>query len=296
MEASSMTNQERAERHISLLRGWLQTRLNDEQNAWLDERIGRVATANDISQLAMAVGLAPRKLGKADLDLSDAELAETQEIRPGLDPSGWSVDQAARILLILTSFRGDEEAFVEGLTKLFATGEIGEHLAILRGLPLYPAPERLVALAGEGLRSNMQPVYEAVAHHSPYPAESFDQNRWNHMVLKALFIDSRLAPIQQLDERRNEELAEMLIDYAHERWAAGRSILPELWRCVGPYARHKDIDDLAKVLSEGGETERKAAALALSESPLPEAGEALKTAPDLAEKVRAREITWRDIA
>ncbi|XSG82130.1 MAG: EboA domain-containing protein [Methyloligella sp. ZOD6] len=291
-----MTDQDRNDRHVSLLRGWLQSRLDAEQNAWLDERIDRVKSANSIAQLGMAVGLVPRKLGKADLALSDSEYAEAQELRAGLDPSGWSIDQTARILLILTSFQGDEDAFAEGLNKLFATGEIGEHIAILRGLPLYPAADRLVPLAGEGLRSNMQPVYEAVAHQSPYPAEAFDQNRWNHMVLKALFIDSRLAPIQQLDERRNQELAEMLIDYAHERWAAGRRILPELWRCVGPYARPGDIADLEKVLREGDETERKAAALALSESPLPEAAEALKTAPDLAEKIRAGETTWQDIA
>lgn len=60
------------------------------------------------------------------------------------------------------------------------------------------------------------------------------------MVLKALFIGSRLAPIKGLDERANPELAQILREYAHERWSAGRPVNPELWRCVGPFATSAD--------------------------------------------------------
>lgn len=56
------------------------------------------------------------------------------------------------------------------------------------------------------------------------------------MVLKALFIDTTLHPIVGPDERANSKLATLLCDYAHERWAAGRAVTPELWRCVGPHA------------------------------------------------------------
>ncbi len=105
-----------------------------------------------------------------------------------------------------------------------------------------------------------------------------------------------MAPIQGLDERRNADLAITLIDYAHERWAAGRLVSPELWRCVGPFARGADVVDLAKVLTEGSETEAKAAALALSECPLPEARTALETVPHLAAAIRDRSLTWNDIA
>ncbi|MGQ3029223.1 MAG: EboA domain-containing protein, partial [Ferrovibrionaceae bacterium] len=115
--------------------------------------------------------------------------------------------------------------------------DTAELVALFRGLPLYPDPERLEDEAGEGLRSNMRPVFEAVAHHSPYPREVFGEHRWNHMVLKALFVDSPLAPIQGLDERANPELAMMLRDYARERRAAGRPISPELWRCLIPFAQ-----------------------------------------------------------
>ena len=70
----------------------------------------------------------------------------------------------------------------------------------------------------------MRPVFEAVAHRNPYPARHFDESAWNHLVLKALFIGSTLAPIEELDARANPTLMRMLCDYAHERWAAGRTI------------------------------------------------------------------------
>ena len=67
-----------------------------------------------------------------------------------------------------------------------------------RGLPLYPDASLHEARAREGLRSAMRPIFEAVAHANPYPAERFDEPGWNQMVLKALFIGSTLAPIQGL--------------------------------------------------------------------------------------------------
>lgn len=265
---------------MSLLSGWLASRLSPEQKAWLEDRLDRIKKAPEGPSLTMAIGLAPRKLGKADLCLEDAEMEVAVTQRNGLDPRGWSVDQAARTLFVLASFDGDDTAFAERFGRLLTHSEVSEHIALMRGLPLYPAAEQLVPIAAEGLRSNVQPVFEAVAHANPFPRETFSVNQWNQMVLKALFIGSRLAPIQGLDARRNADLAGMLIDYAHERWAAGRPVSPELWRCVGPFMRAQDIPELAKVLSDGDQDEKTAAALALAESNLPEAKEALQSAPD----------------
>lgn len=280
---------------MALLRSWLATRLQPAQLAWLDDQIARIADANAGPALALSIGLAPRKLGKADLALDQTEIAAGSKLRPGLDPTGWSIDQAARILLVLASFDGDEARFTERLDKLFVGGEIGEHMALFRGLPLYPAQERLVARAAEGIRSAVQPVFEAVAHANPYPYELFSETQWNQMVLKALFIGSTLDPIQGLDKRRNADLAKMLIDYAHERWSAGRVVSPELWRGVGPFADDSGVADLAHVLRDGSDHERKAAALALAECPRPSARVALDIAPLLAAEAREQRISWQTI-
>ncbi len=91
---------------------------------------------------------------------------------------------------------------------------------------MYPDPPRHALRAAEGVRSNMRTVFEAVAHRNPYAAEQFAESAWNQMVLKALFVGSRLDLVVGLDRRRNEALARMLCDYAHERWAASRVVEP----------------------------------------------------------------------
>src|SRR5690606_27192418 len=146
----------------------------------------------------------------------------------------------------------------------------------------YPNPELHVARAREGARSAMQPIFEAVAHRNPYPKEQFDENSWNHMVLKTLFIGSRLDSIDGLDERANPRSMRMLCDYAHERWAAGRAVTPERCRWGGRHADAEAVADRARVRTTGNPVERQAAALALAAAPIPSAGEVLAKNPGLA--------------
>jgi hypothetical protein len=174
-------------------------------------------------------------------------------------------------------------------------GDVGERVAYYSGLPLYPEPDRLLDQVGEGLRTNMRTEFEIIAHRSPFPKERFDTHRWNHMVLKALFVDSTLHPIQGLDERANPELARILCDYAHERWAAGRPITPELWRCVGPYADTNALDDLNRALSDDDLAVRQAAALALHACQDPKAKCQLEKVPEFNAAIEAGTLTWQTI-
>jgi hypothetical protein len=116
------------------------------------------------------------------------------------------------------------------------------------------------------------------------------------MVLKALFIGSTLSPIQGLDERSNATLAQILSDYAHERWAAGRPVTPELWRCLGPFAEGILLDDLERLATSKEEGERRAAALALSASPDRRAPTVLAKIPDEARLVKAGSLSWDSLA
>lgn len=276
----------------ALLYGWLATRLEAAPLAWLDGQLDKISSGVRELDVAMAIGIAPRKLGKQLLQLTSAEIADARQLHRDFDASHWSVDQAGRVALLLASFTGDDTAFAVLFEAVLRSGELNEHIALLQGLPLYPAPQALVGRAVEGLRTAMLPVFEAVAHRNPFPRDQFSEQQWNQMVLKALFIESRLSPIVGLDERRNGDLAATLIDYAHERWAAGRAVSPELWRCVGPFARASDIPDLAKALSSSSDPEAKAAALALAESDQPSAAATLGKAPALAAAIKAGTLTW----
>jgi hypothetical protein len=274
-----------------LLATWIGRQAAPAANSWLEQK--RLELARDASgrALSLAISMAPRRMGKAGLVLSQDDGAAAERARTGWRPVGWTVDEAARILLLLSATHGPEP-FAGWLRSLVATSDVGELIAIYRGLPLYPEQPTLTALAAEGLRTSMRTVFEAVAHHNPFPAEQFSEGAWNHMVLKALFIETSLQPIEGLDRRWNPALARTLCDYAHERWAASRPVAAELWRGVGRFADDAAIGDLARVLQTGSTIEREAAVLALSESDHAGATKLLAGEPDLAADVRAGRISW----
>lgn len=277
-----------------LLQRWLDDHLDAAAAQWLREAVADVAAQAGDRALFRSVSLVSRRLGKAALGLDAAALADAGTARPGWDPSTWTVDQAARVLLLLAS-AGDTDGFVRRLDPLCATADLDELVAFYRGLPLYPVAEHHRQRAAEGLRSNMRPVFEAVAHRNPYPSEQLSEQAWNQMVLKALFVGCTLYPIVGLDARANPALARMLADYAHERWAARRPISPELWRCVGPCASGPLLDDLARVLDGGSPPERAAALLALRASPDPRAARLIEQHAALRDALAARGIDWSNV-
>jgi hypothetical protein len=232
---------------------------------WYRRTIEDLRHAADATKLAMAIGIAPRRLGKSDLVLSAEDLQRARTLRPNLDPRYLSVDQVARIAFSIASYRGDDGAFASWFDKFCATAGINELIALCRGLPVYPAATLLEPRAREAVRSGMKPVFEAVVHYSPYPAEYFAEEAWNHMVVKAIFIGSSLWPIQSLDQRRNAELARMLVDLAQERWAAGRPVSAEVWRCVASHADAAGDAALVRAFETGGDKDQLAVALALQQ-------------------------------
>ncbi len=284
-------------RPVELLEQWLHRQLPEQTGSWLNEQRSALQADPSDRTLHITLGLVPRKLGKDDLNLGADDLAAAESARPGWDPRSWSVDQAARIL-ILCSLTGRNDDFASLFSSLCRTADVAEAITLYSGLPLYDAPDKLENQVGEGLRTNMRAIFEAVAHNNPFPREMFDENRWNHMVLKALFIDSTLAPIQGLDERANPELARIMRDYAHERWAAGRPVTPELWRCVGPFADSPEaLADLKRVAESPLEIDQQAAALALSASPAEDAATILSAMnPALTEAIASGTLTWNSVS
>jgi hypothetical protein len=278
----------------ALLADWLNRRLPEDARDWLATALAEAGPGDRAlgdRALFTAISFVPRRVGKADLGMGPDDLAAAEAARPGWDPSDWSTDQAARILILLRA-GGTGEAFAARLKTLFATSDVAETIAFLRGLPLYPDPALHLARAREGARTNMRPVFEAVAHRNPYPAERFDENAWNNMVLKALFIGAALWPIQGLETRANAELARILRDYAHERRGAGRPVSPELWRGIGRFAGADALADLEQVLGTGTHREREGAALALADCPRGEAKALLAQAPELEAAIAGGKLTW----
>lgn len=292
MAVKKVNGEENVTVPLDLLMVWLTRQLAEPARDWFEKQMSALSADAPERDLYLALGLVPRKLGKDDLALRPADIEQAGNARPGWDPSGLSVDQAARIAILLKA-GGEGERFRDRFVQLCRTADIAEQVAFYRGLPLYPNPELLIHQAGEAARTNMRSVFEALAHKNPFPFEQFDQNRWNHMVLKALFIGTQLHPIQGLGQRANAELAVILRDYAHERWAAGRNVTPELWRSVGDApSLDEGLDDLKRALEGDDPLERQGAALALAARSEPEARALLETVPDLAEAITSGDLSW----
>src|SRR5665213_3009723 len=248
--------------------GWISERTDHAGSTWSRRASKDVASASNERPLSVAIGLAPRRLGKADLSLAAADLARAERLRPGLDPGDWSIDQLARVALMAASYRGDDADFAARFDSFCTTAELNELIALCRGLPIYPGAALIEPRAREAVRSGMKPVFEAVAHRNPYPREAFAEDAWNQMVVKAFFMGSALWPIQGLDERANPRLARMLVGLAQERWAAQRAVSGELWRCVVPHADSECIAALTHGWNAGKDKERLAIAFALRRAPL----------------------------
>jgi hypothetical protein len=175
---------------------------------------------------------------------------------------------------------------------LFATADVGEQTALYLSLPLLPYPEAFKSRTSEGIRTNMTVVFNAIALDNPYPAEFMEEAAWNQLVLKAIFVGSPLHRIQGLDSRANQALAGTLSDFAHERWAAKRPVPAELWRPVGPYINYQILPDIEKLFASQDPIQQTAAALACSQSTLPEAKVLLNRYPEMAQKIEQGELTW----
>jgi hypothetical protein len=278
--------------NIKTLYAWLLPQLSPSAASWLDQTIYILSTEATEQVLFTRFSAVPRQVGKADWALTDQDLKVAQDFRTGWKPSHWSVDQAARTLLLLAFPSTDTDRYVAAIEKLFSAADVAEQVALYQTLPLLPYPERFKTRAIEGLRTNIKAVFNAISLNNPYPADYFQEAAWNQMILKAIFVDSHLSQIQGLDQRANPKLAQMLSDYAHERWAAGRAVNPQLWRLLGPFAEGHLVNDLEQVLSSPELFEQQAGALACASAAAPDAQALLDKVPTLKQAIEVGQLTW----
>lgn len=277
---------------IDLLKVWIARQTGADAFDHVQQQCDAITHAGTGPPLYMAFSGAPRIVGKAALALLPKDREAALRACPRWDPTHWSVEQATRTLFVLHMHTKDAAAYVRELDQLYETATLHEAVALYQALPVLHHPARLVARAQEGVRSSMTSVFEAVALRNAYPAAYFDEDAWNQLIVKCLFVGVRVDRVIGLDERVNEKLAAMLLDYAHERWAAQRSVDPQLWRLVGPRASDAAMVDLTKLIESENEIDRQAAALALSKSMHPQAKPLLDAHLDLAMPVASRRLTW----
>ena len=283
--------------YSELIEDWVFRELDSDGKSWLSSELNKISTnqycQNDFD---IIFGLIPRKLGKFDLKLSKIDLKNASEIKKGWVPYHWSIDIACRVLLLSKINENTNPIFIDKYKDLHKYADGRELLALYSGLCLYNYHIDLLNISSNGLRTNIKSEFEAIAHNNSFPFDHFSLNTWNNMVLKALFIGARLNPIYGLDQRANLELANILQDYAHERWAANRDVSPELWRCVGPFINDLFFKDFKKVIDNGSEIEKKAIALSIYNSPNSSSkSNLLKELTVYVEDIKNNKLNWNEI-
>ncbi|MCL6261370.1 EboA domain-containing protein [Aquiflexum sp. TKW24L] len=273
----------------------LQQESDPKSIEWLLLQKEKIQNESSYLKFYMAFGQASRYFKKYLLQPSEIQKKEANTLLEGFRPDTWDQLQTARTYLLLHFEERDPTSWVTSLNKLFETGDMHEQQSLYAAIPLMPFQKEMKERAIEGLRTNISSIFDAIALNNPYPAENFEERAWNQMVIKAIFLLRPLYQIEGADERANPQLANILIDFAHERWAAGRKIMPELWRFVGPFINEENIKDIEVVLQTGDLLQEKAALLACSKSSFDKARNLLDENHVIKEAIETGGITWESI-
>ena len=157
----------------------------------------------------------------------------------------------------------DNDFFAPKVANIIQVADTGELETFLKFLILLPNPENYKSAAVDALRTNISTVFNAIAFHNPYPSLFFNDQQWNQMYLKTAFMQGDLSAILDIDERANKDLARIISDYAHERWAASRDIDPYFWRPVSKFLDDTLLLDMKRLLESGNPTENKGGSIML---------------------------------
>jgi hypothetical protein len=186
----------------------LRATLDVQDASWLDAALRRVeAEPTAIARLFPAAG---RHCGRGPL---------TGPHRPQVEGFGWTVDDAARVLLLIALPLRDQALAAE-VSALYRYGDAAEKRAVLRALPLLPIGSD-TALLHDAIRTNDPRLVAAAL--GPY-AVHLDDAMWRQAVLKCVFMGVPLECVYGLADRADGELAAMIAGLAEERRAAGRDM------------------------------------------------------------------------
>lgn len=207
----------------------LEQRAAPEGLAWLQESVAAVGV--DRQAVRTRFAMPGRKVGRGPLDA-------------GADPAdvhAWTVDDAARVLLLLAL--GD--AVEVELGELYKFGDAAERRGLLRALPSLPVGDRAVFLVDDAIRTNDTRLVAAAL--GPYATEHLDDPAYDQAVLKCVFVGVPIAPLDGLPARATAETARMLAAFVHERVAAGRDVPAEVWDVID---RNPPAAELAAIEAE----------------------------------------------
>jgi hypothetical protein len=246
------------------LRGAMESRVNPKALAWYEEAAAEIKVGVDDSRFANLISMASRHARRRKAEIDEVEVARARELLPGWNPENWSLLDLLRVGLILSRPDLEEAGAAPSICGMAKYADVGELCALYRSLPLLPRPADYVWQAGEGCRSNMNEVFQAIACDNPFPVSHFDDVAWRALVVKAIFIDAPLWRVHGIDQRHSDDLAHVALDLADERRSAGRAVQPQLWLSLGARGGERAIASLEHEMSAPEPQGRQGAVLGLA--------------------------------
>lgn len=256
---------------------------------WLEDKIQHIVLAKSTKDLYLVYSLLASKIeNNQSVSLPNQE-SETFQYLHNHHANHLEV---GRIYILVRVLESDAEFFTSKVANIIQIADTTELETFLKYLILLPNPEAFKYVAVDALRTNITPVFDAISLNNPYPALFFDDKQWNQMYLKAAFLQRDLSAVLDIDKRANKDLARIISDFAHERWAASREVIPYFWRPVSRFMDDRLLEDMKKLFKSPIEKEQIAAALCCAASDYYKAQTLLNENTELKQKVEQGLITW----
>lgn len=260
---------------------------------WIDGKMDTIITDESAKDLYLAYSLLSHKINPDKL--LEVENLENVKLSKYLRVQNTSILQLARIYLLSKVLKENSGYFQSKVANLIQVADTAELETFLKFLILLPNPENYKQAAVEALRTNIATVFDAISAYNPYPSAYFNDQQWNQMYLKAAFMQRDLSRILDIDKRANADLARIISDYAHERWAASRDVDPLFWRPVGGFLDDGLLKDMERLLQSDDLVENRVGALCCFKSGASKAKALLYEYPDLQEAVAQGKISWMNL-
>ena len=270
----------------------LKKNLTEADFTWLQEYVDSILETRETAKLYLLYSLLGSRIGNKPVNFD----------RDGVPEATYLLSQdinqreLSRLYLLIKALETDFEFFSTKVAKIIELADSTELVTFLKYLVLLPQADYFKPTAVEALRTNITPVFEAISMKNPYPSAYFDDQQWNQMYLKAAFMQLDLSAIIDVEERSNAELARIISDYAHERWAASRQIDPMIWRPVSKFMNKVLLTDMKRLLDSDNPVENKAGALSCFHSDDELALIMLKDKrPELIKQIEENNLDWNNL-
>ncbi len=266
--------------------------VSEETHTWIENKLDLIIKSKSAKELYLSYSLIA---GKIDPAKKPRIQGLNQELEEYLIQQNADLLQIARIYLLIRVLESDKAYFSTKVANLIQVADTRELETFLKFLILLPNAGYYKQVGVEALRTNIEIIFDAIALNNPYPSIYFNDQQWNQMYLKAAFMRRNLGQIVDVEKRANVDLARIISDYAHERWAASRDIDPMFWRPVTGFLEGVLLQDMDHLFKSKDKIENLAAALCCYYSQQQEAIKLLDKYPHLREKVANKAVIWENL-